>query len=92
MAERKNPTNTDILRKLEGMDTRITALESWKIAEDAAKKAIADYRKSEKAQEAEKTMLTESELRVKILKQIGIVLGILTTIAYAYAASRGIHL
>lgn len=43
----KQPTNADIYRKLDSMDVRISNLESWKIAEDAAKKAIQDYKVGE---------------------------------------------
>ncbi len=43
----KQPTNSDIYRKLDNMDVRLTSLESWKIAEDAAKKAVGEYKLGE---------------------------------------------
>lgn len=63
----KNPSNADIYRKLDSMDIRITSLESWKIAEDAAKKAIQDYKSGE-----------VSSKRRKILNNLYILLAALT--------------
>lgn len=84
----KNPTNADILAELKDMNYRIINLETWKIAEDAARKAIRDYKTSE--YNAHKD--TETKEWVKVAKQVGIVLGIVIAILYAYAATKGLHI
>lgn len=74
------------------MNTRVSALESWKIAEDAARKAVSEYRKQEESERMTKLTSTEKQEWLKVAKQIGVVLGIVIVILYAYAATKGIRL
>lgn len=83
----KTPTNLDLLKELSGMNTRITALEVWKISEDAARKAIFDYKQGERSSLKD----TETSEWIKVAKQAGIVLGIVIAILYAYASTKGLH-
>jgi hypothetical protein len=80
-------TNADLLRAINDMGTRVSALESWKIAEDAAKKAVSEYQ----AGQVQILKENETKLWIKVLKQVGIILGILIVLGYAYINSRGIH-
>lgn len=66
------------------MNNRLIAIENWKIAEDAAKKAVESYRNKEKEDLA-------ATQKAEIRKQILILLGIAVALAYAYAQTRGIR-
>lgn len=77
----KQPSNADIYRKLDNMDVRISNLESWKIAEDAAKKAVSEFKTSE-ANKGKRRLVTD----------IGTFLGVLTLLLWVviqYFATRG---
>jgi hypothetical protein len=91
VAEKRNPTNFDLLTEIRSMNTRIAALESWKIAEDAAKKAVADYVQKEETQRMANLEVHKSREWIALLKQAGVVLGIVISILYAYAATKGIR-
>jgi hypothetical protein len=91
MTPKKNPTNSDIYKKLDHMDIRINALESWKIAEDAARKAVSDYRSNESARERDKNLNSESYAKREVLKQTGYILGLLSLALYVYLSTRGVH-
>lgn len=81
-ANKKNPTNSDIIRKLDAMDTRINALESWKIAEDAAKTAVAQYRQDER-------QTTQGRQIGGLIKDLLPLIVALTVLAYALAGHYG---
>jgi hypothetical protein len=87
----KNPTNGDILRKLESMDNTlqatvkdVTILKDWHLSETAARQAVEEYRKEQQAGAKNKAWM-------EIAKQVGIVLSIVIAILYAYASSKGLH-
>lgn len=46
-AQKKNYTNTDIIKKLDGMASDIEMLKTWKISQDAGKAAVDEYRRQE---------------------------------------------
>lgn len=87
----KKPTNSDIYRKLDSMDLRLTSLESWKIAEDAAKKAVTDYQTREDARRRDNSLTKESLAKREVLKQVGYILGLLGLALYVYLSTKGIH-
>jgi hypothetical protein len=80
----RNPTNADIFRKLDSMDVRVSKLETWKVAEDAARSAVKEYRDSETKARMDKAKYRESRAWIEVLKQASIVLAILGAILYAY--------
>lgn len=45
MTPQKQPTNRDIMDKLESMEPRLVSLENWKIAVEAAKQALKDFQR-----------------------------------------------
>lgn len=73
----KKPTNLDIYRKLQDMDTRIAALETWRIASDAGTAAVEKY----KAAEKKGIGGLDSELMKALLIALGII-GTLIAIAW----------
>lgn len=76
----KQVSNADILSEVRAMNTRITTLESWRIAEDAAKKAVSDYRHNELQDQEQKNWL-------EITQKVGPFLVALTALAYALISS-----
>lgn len=90
MAEKKNPTNLDILKELQVMGQRISALEQWKIADDAAKAAVREYRREEERGIRDGLQNRQAKTWTEVGKQLAVVLGIIATILYAIAATRGI--
>lgn len=48
-ANKKNYTNADIIKRLDDMGSRIEAIETWKIAQEAGKAAVDEYRRQENA-------------------------------------------
>lgn len=98
MAERRNPTNSDLLKGINEVkavqktqDGRIGALELWKVSEDAYRAALAKVKREE--EESQYTRLRDGELRkrTEVFKQIGIIAGIIIAILYAYSATHGIR-
>lgn len=79
MAAKKNPTLSDVYKKLDNMDTRLTNLETWKIADDAGKAAVTAYRQEE-------TRKSWSQ----ILKDLIPLIAAVTLLAYAAANHIGI--
>lgn len=86
MAERKNPTNKDILIELRNMNQRLVALENWKIAEDAAKAAIEKYKAQEVRSEAKPT--SEGWLNRELVKTLVTALGIIGALVALIQASQ----
>lgn len=82
MAAKRNPTNSDIYAKLEKMDSRIGALESWRIAEDAAKAAIQQYRRDELS-------TTKDRRWGQLVKDLLPLIVAVTVLAYAVANKIG---
>lgn len=77
------PTNKEILKEIRDMNTRIIALETWKVSEDAFKAAMVLVRQEEKEAKYDSK-------RNEIFKQTSIILGLIATILAAYAATKGI--
>jgi hypothetical protein len=87
----KNPTIRDVFQKLNNMDVRIGALENWKIAEDAAKKAVFDYRQEEANKASNSIKNKERRERYEVYKQLGYILGLIGVALYVYLSTRGVH-
>lgn len=78
----KNPTNGDLYRKLDSMDTRIATLEQWKIAEDAAKAAVSNYRRQELQSKRDKSKMEVFQALLPfIIALTALVYGIITYMA-----------
>ena len=97
MAATKQPTNSDILAKLnevikkvDAVDGRLTQIEIWRLTEESARKAVAEYRSQEKAERLNKLNQTEKKEWIKVAQQVGVALGIVIVILSAIAASRGL--
>lgn len=93
----KQPSNSDILRavkEVKDMQTSqakdINILMNWKIAEDAYRAALAKVKSED--EQSKYTGLRDNELkkRTELIKQIGIVVGLIVAILYAYAVTHGI--
>lgn len=78
----KQPTNSVLLTEIKGMNTRISALETWKIAEDAAKAAVSAYKQDETKDQLQKGwievlsklspfLIAATLLIYALLKQVG---------------------
>lgn len=79
----RQPTNSDILKELRDMSVRISSLETWRLAQDAYKEALAQVKKDEK-------LAKDESRRSDIYKQVMIILGLLVAILTAMASTRGI--
>lgn len=62
----------------------INQLLDWKKGTEIAKNAVAEYKRDEEQSK-------ESRQKRELLKQGGIVLGLVTTVIYVYLSTKGIH-
>lgn len=85
----KRPTNTDIMNKLNSMDstledhaTRIKGLENWKIAVDAAKEALKEYRLREgsRSNDSEQESISNKAL-IAVITVIGVLAAVILNMA-----------
>ncbi len=83
-----NPTNADIVREVKVVSqqvadhgSRINNLEAWRIGSEAAKKAVDDYRTSEKP--------SGITINSELIRALLIALGVIVTLAGVIAATRG---
>lgn len=91
MPNGQQPTNADILKEIRDMSARVLILESWKTNEDAYRAALAQIKLDQENDRF--TGLRDGELkrRTEVMKQIGIILGLIVVILYAYTSTHGIH-
>lgn len=89
MAEHE-PTNADIIKEVRSISDRLLILEDWKRNEDAYRAALAKVKSEEKETKSEAAASEYAKRRTEIMKQVGIVLGLIVAILYAYAATKGI--
>lgn len=87
----QEPTNTEILNEIRGISARLLIIEDWKRNEDAYRAALAKVKSEEQQQKADSRSDDFAKRRTEIMKQVGIVLGLIAAILYAYAATKGIH-
>lgn len=71
--EKRNPTNRDIMEKLnslaivqESMNSRLVVLENWKIAVEAAKEALKEFRASKGEEEVKNEPLSNKAMAALI--------------------------
>lgn len=83
-AKKIQPTNSDIIREIQKMNSRLGVLESWKERIEIGKAAIDEYKKEEKINR-------DSNQRREIFKQTGIVLALIAAVLYVYLESHGVH-
>lgn len=90
MAQKQTPTNSDLLREIrEVRDMQISqgqhidTLLRWKEAQDIAKSAVDEYKRQEQSDRFDRQ-------KKEILKQVGIVLGLVATVLYVYLQTKGI--
>lgn len=86
----KQPTNADILSELKDLGKRVLVVEDWKRSEEAYRAALAQVKAEEKAAKSEAGNDEYMKRRTEIMKQIGIILGLVVLILSAYAATKGI--
>lgn len=85
------PTNADILKAVSDMSDRVRTLENWKLQEDAYRAALARVKDEEAKERSNKLTTDEAKKRTELMKQAGIVLGLIIAILYAYMATKGIQ-
>lgn len=85
------PTLSDVLDEVQKMNNRVVVLENWKVNEDAYRAALARVKEEEAKEKQEKSHDILLQRRTEIMKQVGIVLGLITVILYAYMATNGIQ-
>lgn len=86
----REPTNADILKAVGDVSGRVTDLENWKLQEDAYRAALARIKDEEASDKMNNLKTDEAKRRTEIMKQLGIVLGLIIAILYAYMATKGI--
>lgn len=86
----KEPTNKELAKEVKSLHERLLPLEDWKRSEDAYRAALAQVKAEEKESKGEARAEDMAKQWKGILKQAGIVLGLVAAILYAYAASKGI--
>lgn len=84
------PTNADIIKEVRSISDRLLIVEDWKRNEDAYRAALAKVKAEEKSAKVEARDDDVAKRRTEIMKQVGIVLGLVVAILYAYAATKGI--
>lgn len=92
MADKGQPTNADLLREFKRMsdtmgimDSRISSLEKWKIAYDAAKEAVAEYKAQENSEGRGKPT---NSINKELVKSLLIALGIISTLVAGWVAAQ----
>lgn len=85
------PTSSEIIQSIKGVSDRVIILEDWKRNEDAYRAALAKVKDEEQQSRTTGEADAFAKRRTEIMKQVGIVLGLLAAILYAYAATKGIH-
>lgn len=97
-SKKQQPTNSDLMkeiREVKSMQTsqgdRISTLELWKVSEDAYRAALARVKDEEEDNKFRKLRDGELSKRSEVLKQVGIILGLITAILYAYLSTKGIR-
>lgn len=99
MASRKKPpTNSDLEAKLDlalghlnKMEKRLGRLEAKRRSDDAYSAALKQVKKEEALKLQQRQHNQEEVTKMKILKEVGKILGLITLALYAYLASKGIH-
>ena len=81
----------DVKEVVKEHGTDIKALKDWKTSEDAYRAAVAQVKKDEDANSSSALRNEELKRRTEMIKQAGIVLGLVAAILYAYATTHGIH-
>lgn len=84
------PTNADIIKEVRTISDRLLIIEDWKRNEDAYRAALAKVKSEESSAKKEARDDDAAKRRTEIMKQVGIVLGLVVAILYAYAATKGI--
>lgn len=92
MATQKQPTNSDIIAKIDTMNTRVTSLEDWRRGEEIARKAVDEYKRKEQEDRIAKAQLSRDKEWTEVGKKALVVLGVVLLILYAYANSKGFSL
>lgn len=85
MAAKKQISNSDIYKKLEAMDARISVLENKELAREIASNAVKEYKKDEQTEK-------DAKRRREIMKQVSYVLGLVILVIYVWLSSRGVHI
>lgn len=88
----KNPTNSDIMKKLDSMDGRLIVVENWRRETEIAKKAVEEYQAEQDRKQKAKLETKKTKETTELIKQIGVVVAIIIAILYAWAATNGIKL
>jgi len=89
--QKRNPSNGDLYKLLTNMDARISTLETWKIAKDAANEAVKQYQNSEAKKYSDNIQNRERKQRYEVYKQVGYILGLVSVALYVYLSTRGAH-
>lgn len=74
------------------MKEAIAELQDWRRDEETAKKAVDEYVRKQDANKLFDMRVQQSKAWIVVLKKVAEVLVIVTAIAAAYAASKGINL
>lgn len=82
MTPKKNPTLSDVYKKLDNMDTRLDTVEKWQSTEDITRKAISNYRKDEQ-------QTTKSKQVAQLLRDLSPLIIALTVLVYALTTKAG---
>lgn len=83
----KNPNNSDIIKEIKmihdsikGLDTRLSSIETWRIATNAAKEAIQEYKVQENK--------GGNGLNKELLKALGLALTAIVSLIALVQASK----
>lgn len=74
----------DVKEVQQALRADIDSLLDWRKGTEIAKNAVAEYKKSEE-------LSKESRQKRELLKQAGVVLGLVITVLYVYLSTKGIH-
>lgn len=88
MTPPKNPTNSDIWKKLDVMAADIDVLKTWKISQEAAKTAVDEYRRQEASSHVNQSRDTMFQSVKDITPYAIAVLVALASVLYVHAGAK----
>lgn len=83
---KRNYTNADIIKRLEGMDNRLQLMETWKISQEAGRAAVDEYKRQEVNNKNNQDRDSMYSSIKDLMPYVILVLGSIAALIYAYAS------
>ena len=86
--DKKSYTNADIIKRLDIMDSRLNTLEVWKVAQDAGKAAVDEYRRQETSDAKARNNQSITDTIKEITPYVIAVLAALAAVIYFHTGGK----